>query len=267
MKGDSQPPALSASQVESRPRQSRRSSEARLLRALLRTNFGAFVHKVFMTLAPGQEFVPAWYLSAIAYLLERVLRGETKRLIINLPPRSLKSITVSVAFPAFLLGHDPTRRIICVSYSADLAKKHSNDFRALIEAPWYRDLFPGTRIGRKDSETEIELTARGFRLATSVGGTLTGRGAEIIIIDDPLKPDDAYSEAKRNAANEWFKNTLLSRLDDKRTRAIVIVMQRVHIDDLTGFVQSLSDDWEVLSLPAIAPIDEDIPISADKIYH
>ena len=117
----------------------------------------------------------------------------------------------------------------------------------------------GKRIG-----DEIELTARGFRLATSVGGTLTGRGGDLIIIDDPLKPDDAYSETKRNAANEWFKNTLLSRLDDKRTGAIIIVMQRVHMDDLTGFVTSQSDEWEVLNLPAIAEADEVIPISDTK---
>jgi predicted phage terminase large subunit-like protein len=148
-----------------------------------------------------------------------------------------------------------------------LAKKHANDFRALLETQWYRQLFPATRIGQKDSETEITMTARGFRLATSVGGTLTGRGGDTIIIDDPLKRDDAYSEAKRNAANEWFNNTLLSRLDDKRTGAIVIVMQRVHMDDLAGFVQSVSDDWEVLRLPAIAEIDEDIPLSAARVYH
>jgi|ERR1700677_3674481 hypothetical protein len=136
------------------------ASEARVLRALLRTNLNAFVSKVFSALAPGQTFVPNWHLQAIAYQLERLRRGEITRLIINMAPRSLKSITASVAFPAFVLGHDPTRRIICVSYSGDLAKKHANDFRA----------------GQKDSESEIELTARGFRLATSVGGTLTGRG-------------------------------------------------------------------------------------------
>jgi hypothetical protein len=103
-----------------------------------------------------------------------------------------QSATPSVGFPAFILGHDPTRRIICVSYSGDLARKHSNDFRAVIEAPWYRSLFPTTRIGPyKNSETEIEMTARGFRLATSVGGTLTGRGGDTIILNDPLKPDDA----------------------------------------------------------------------------
>ena len=136
----------------------------------------------------------------------------------------------------------------------------ANDFRAVLEAPWYRSVFPTARIGQ-DSETEIELTARGSRLATSVGGTLTGRGGDLIIIDDPLKPDDAYSEIKRNAANGWFKNTLLSRLDDKRTGAIIIVMQRVHMDDLTGFVTSQSDEWEILNLAAIAEVDEVIPIS------
>jgi hypothetical protein len=94
-------------------------------------------------------------------------------------------MTASVAFPALVLGHDPTRRIICVSYSGDLAKKHANDFRAVLEAPWYRSVFPTARIGQKDSETEIELTARGSRLATSVGGTLTGRGGDLIIIVIP----------------------------------------------------------------------------------
>jgi predicted phage terminase large subunit-like protein len=240
--------------------------EARVLRALLRRDFSTFVRKVFATLESGQAFVPTWHLEATPYQLERLHRGEIKRLIINMPPRSLKSLTASVAFPAFVLGHDPARRIICVSYSGDLAKKHANDFRAVLEAPWYQTLFPRTRIGQKDSESEIELSARGFRLATSVGGTLTGRGGDLIIIDDPLKPDDAYSEAKRNAANEWFKNTLYSRLDDKRTGAIVIVAQRVHMDDLVGFVTSQSDEWEVLNLPAIAEADEVIPISDTKVH-
>ena len=243
-----------------------KASEARVFRALLRRDFSAFVRKVFATLESGQAYVPNWHLEAIAYQLERVRRGEIKRLIINMPPRSLKSVTASVAFPAFVLGHDPTRRIICVSYSGDLAKKHANDFRAVLEAPWYQTLFQRTRIGQKDSETEIELTARGFRLATSVGGTLTGRGGDLIVIDDPLKPDDAHSETKRNAANEWFKNTLLSRLDDKRTGAIIIVMQRVHMDDLTGFVTSQSEEWQVLNLPAITEIDEVIPISDAKVH-
>jgi predicted phage terminase large subunit-like protein len=237
------------------------------LNAVLRQDLYAFVRKVFHTLCPGQTFVPVWFIRAIAYQLERVRRGEIKRLVINMPPRSLKSIMASVAFPAFILGHDPTRRIIAASYSGELAHKLSNDFRAVLSSSWYQALFPETRVGLyKDSEAEIELTRRGFRLATSTGGTLTGRGGDLIIIDDPLKPIDALSDSKRNAANDWFLNTVVSRLDDKRTGAIIIVMQRVHMDDLTGFVLGQSDDWTVLSLPAIAESFESIPLTMGDVH-
>lgn len=241
---------------------------ARALEALLRNDFRAFLHKTFNALSPTQTYVPCWHVEAIAWQLERVRRGKVRRLIINMPPRSLKSITASVAFPAYVLGHDPSRRIVCVSYSGDLAKKHSNDFRAVIESPWYKTVFPGTRVGRfKNTESEIEFTRRGYRMATSVGGTVTGRGGNIVIIDDPLKPEDAMSEPKRTAANLWFNNTLLSRLDDKRFDAIVIVMQRVHIDDLVGFVLEQSDEWEVLNLPAIADTDATIPVWGGLKHH
>jgi len=109
-------------------------------------------------------------------------------------------------------------------------------------------------------------TQRGFRLATSIGGTLTGRGGDLVIIDDPLKPIDALSETKRMAANQWFANTLLSRLDDKRTGAIVIVMQRVHLDDLTGFVLDGEDEWKVLRLPAVAEYQEVIPLGFGRSH-
>jgi predicted phage terminase large subunit-like protein len=242
-------------------------SDLELLRAILRRDLYSFVQKAFGTLSPGQNFTPGWYIEAITYQLERVRRGEIRRLIINMPPRSLKSITSSVAFPAFILGHDPTQRIICASYSGELAHKLSNDFRALLASRWYQEIFPGTRIGRyKDSETEIELTRRGSRLATSTGGTLTGRGGNLIIIDDPLKPGDAQSETKRSAANEWFLNTVLSRLDDKRTGSIVIVQQRLHMDDLTGFVLAQSDEWTTLNLPAIAETSETIPLFGGRTH-
>jgi predicted phage terminase large subunit-like protein len=243
------------------------SLDRAVFNAILRQNLYAFVRKVFHILCPGQTFIPVWFIMALAYQLERVRRGEIKRLIINMPPRSLKSLMASVAFPAFVLGHDPTRRIICTSYSGELAHKLSNDFRAVLASPWYQAIFPATRIGPyKDSEIEIELTHRGFRLATSTFGTLMGRGGDLIIIDDPLKSIDALSEPKRTAANEWFRNTLLSRLDDKRTGAIVIVMQRVHLDDLTGFVLRQSDDWTVLSLPAIAESFESIPLGMGQFH-
>jgi predicted phage terminase large subunit-like protein len=239
-----------------------------VLSAILRSDFPSFLHKVFQTLSPGQRFVRTWAVEAIAHALEGVRRGEIKRLIINLPPRSLKSIAASVAFPAYVLGHDPRTRIISVTYANDLSRKMSNDFRAVIQSAWYRDAFPATKIGRfKDSEAEIELTARGFRLATSTGGTLTGRGGDIIIIDDPLKPIDALSEPKRSFVNQWFANTLLSRLDDKRTGAIVIAMQRVHMDDLCGFVLGQSDEWTVLNIPAIAETYETFALPRGKVHH
>ena len=109
-----------------------KASEARIFRALLRRDFPTFVRKVFATLESGQAYVPNWHLEAIAYQLERVRRGEIKRLIINMPPRSLKSVTASVAFPAFVLGHNPARRIICVSYSGDLARIRQKNSEAEI---------------------------------------------------------------------------------------------------------------------------------------
>ena len=102
---------------------------------------------------------------------------------------------------------------------------------------------------------EFETTAQGCRLATSVGGVLTGRGADIIIIDDPLKPEEALSQTQRQAANDWFDHTLYSRLNDTRTGAIILIMHRLHEDDLVGHVL-VQDDWDIVRFPAIAEDDE-----------
>ena len=239
----------------------------RVMGDALRTDFGAFVEKTFQTVCPGQTFWPNWHLRAICYALERVAGGETKRLIILVPPRSLKSICASVALPAWFLGTDPTKRIICVSYSADLAAKHARDCRAVMGASWYRQVFPSTQLDpAKSAETEFMTTGRGFRLATSTGGTLTGRGGNIIIIDDPQKPADAQSDARRLDLTQWVSNTLFSRLDDKANGAIVVVMQRVHIDDLAGHLME-QGGWEVLSLPAIAEVAQEVVIGPDKIHY
>ena len=218
--------------------------------AIYRTDFVCFIGKCFETLAPGSPFYMNWHIYALAYQLEQVRLGKIRRLIVNMPPRSLKSIVSSVAFPAFVLGHNPTERLIAASYGADLAIKHSNDFRAILNSPWYRRLFPGTQISRiKNTEFEVVTTRSGFRLATSIDGTLTGRGGNIVIVDDPLKPIDALSDSKREAVNNWFSNTLLSRLDDKRTGAIIVVMQRLHTDDLTGTLLRSSNDWNCAQPP------------------
>lgn len=237
------------------------------INAVLRTDFQAFAQKSFSTLVPGTAFLPNWHIDALAFHLDYVQNGSIKRLIINLPPRSLKSLLVSVAFPAWLLGLNPSERIICASYNSELAIKLSNDFRALVNAPWYKQLFPGMRVSNtKNSETEMMTTRRGFRLATSVGGTLTGRGGNIIIVDDPLKPQDAMSDSKREAANEWFNNTLRSRLDDKKAGVIIVVMQRLHADDLCGMLLGSGEGWDRLIFPAIAEQDEEIPTGRNSEY-
>jgi predicted phage terminase large subunit-like protein len=143
----------------------------------------------------------------------------------------------------------------------------ANDFRKIISSPRYKSVFPGLQISKiKNTESEIVTTQGGFRLATSVEGALTGRGADIIIIDDPLKPSDASSQAKRERVSEWYKTTLLSRLDDKQKGAIIIVMQRLHEDDLSGFLLKNSRDWGVLSFPALAVEHERIQIGQGRFH-
>src|SRR5205085_2466855 len=144
------------------------------------------------TIVPGEVLHRNWHISAIAQKLHDVMSGKTRRLIITVPPRSLKSIAASVALPAFVLGLDPTKKIVCVSYSEQLAVKHANDCRHVMRSDWYRSAFPRTRISsEKNTEVDFMTTQRGGRFTTSVGGTLTGRGGDLFIIDDPVKPEEA----------------------------------------------------------------------------
>ena len=239
--------------------------ERALLDALLRNNFEYFLERCLVALNPGMPFLPNWHIKAIAYQLERVRRGEVNRLIINMPPRHLKSLTVSVAFPAFLLGLEPWHRIFAISYGSELSLKHARDFRAIVTAPWYSRAFPKLHIAR-DTEEAVYTSLKGFRQETSIGGSLTGMGGNLFIIDDPLKPLDAQSEPARTRVNQWIFNTLMSRLDNKQTGVIIVVMQRVHMDDLSGFLAGSSAEWEILSLPAIAEVDERIQIGDNEFY-
>lgn len=231
-------------------------------RAILRHDFASFTERSFMELNPQAKFITGQYIELLAATLEKCRIGKTRRLIINLPPRTLKSHAASVAFPAWLLGHDPTKQIICASYGQDLADKHARDCRTLMGSAFYRELFPQTTLSpEKLAVNDFMTTKQGVRMATSVGGVLTGRGADILILDDILKPDDALSDSRRKAANEWYFNTLLSRLNSKEHGVIILVMQRLHQEDLVGEVLD-REPWEVLSLPAIATTTENYPIES-----
>src|SRR5438445_1642624 len=224
-------------------------------RAILRSDLGYFAERCFYDLNPQAAFAMNWHIEVIAAKLAAVREGKIRRLIINLPPRHLKSLMASIAFPAWCLGHDPSAQILCVSYAQDLADKLARACRSIMMRPWYRRIFSTRLAAHRQAVQEFITTAQGYRLATSNGGVLTGRGADIILIDDPLKPEEALSEAQRNAANEWFDHTLYSRLNDKQHGAIVIIMQRLHEDDLVGHVLA-QEPWEVVRFPAIAEADE-----------
>src|SRR5450631_2170832 len=236
----------------------------RVLRAILRTELPFFIRKVFATISPGETYLHNWHVDAIAHQLMRVHSGEGRRLLINQPPRSLKSISVSVAYVAWLLGHDPTRRVIVASYSGDFAAELHRQFRMVVSSDWYAALFPNLRWA-KETGLELITTQGGSRYATSVGGTLTGRGADLIIVDDPLNANEVHSEPARKRVIDWYGGALVSRLNDKQTGSIVAVMQRLHEDDLAGHLVR-QGGWDHLDMPAIALEDEIIELGHCKTH-
>jgi predicted phage terminase large subunit-like protein len=224
---------------------------------LLRHDLYTFMVRCFAHLYPSTVFMPNWHLELMAGRLAECMSGKRRRLIINVPPRHLKSLLASVALPAFILGHDPSAQIICISYAMELSEKLARDCRSIMTSSWYKLLFPETRLSSpRPAVQELITTRHGSRLGTSVGGVLTGRGCDLMIIDDAAKPEEAVSEPQRKKVNEWFDGTALSRLNSKQDSRIVIISQRLHEDDLAGHVME-QGGWDVLRLAAIAECDEE----------
>lgn len=222
---------------------------------ILRRDLFAFMHRAFLELHPGKEFVPSSHLELLAYHLARVAAGECRRLIINLPPRSLKSFFASVVFPAWQLGLDPTKQIIAASYGKDLADQLARQSRKLMAAPFYQSLFATRVSANRDTVSHFETTAGGSRYSTSPGSSLTGIGGDYIIIDDPMKANDALSDQLRQNLNDWYDDTARTRLNNQATGAIIVVMQRLHSADFCAHIQA-GEEWEVVSLPLVADEDE-----------
>jgi predicted phage terminase large subunit-like protein len=231
---------------------SARPTEQQAFDALLRQRLAPFIRKTFSTVDPGTTYLHNWHVDLIAEYLEACTRREITRLIINIPPRYLKSIAVSVAWPDWLLGKDPSSRIMAASYSKELALRHSTDARLVLKSDWYNRIFPGTvLVDDQDTKAKFVTTQRGMRYATSVGGTATGEGGDYLIVDDPLNPTEALSSVQRETANTWFDQTFSTRLNDKEHGVIVLVMQRLHANDLTDHLLA-KGGWEHLCIPAIA---------------
>ncbi len=229
-----------------------------ILTSLLSLDFSSFVAKVFHEISSNDKFLANWHIDLICSELMKIEKGEYNKIIVNIPPRNLKSIICSVALPAFLLGHNPKCRIICVSYSDDLSSKFANDCKIVMESKWYKKLFPGTRLSpSRRAVNDFETTKNGGRFSTTVNGTLTGRGADWIIIDDPQSPNQTLSDTQINKLNNWYGSTLCSRLNNKNTGKILLIMQRLHQNDLTGFLLSNPNNgFKHICLPLIATEDE-----------
>ena len=233
--------------------------------ATCRSSLFHFTWFAYDLLHPGDPFIPGWHVKAMAQALENVRTGGAKRLLITVPPRHLKSITASVALPAFWLGRDPATRIIVASYGADLASKHARDFQKVVASPKYQRLFPRMRVDpKRNAALELTTTENGVRKAVSVGGSVTGFGADVLVIDDLMKAADALSETERVRVKDFYDQTLYSRLDDKADGVIIAIQQRLHEDDFAGYL--IDKGFAHIKLAAIAEADEEHPLPAGLIY-
>jgi predicted phage terminase large subunit-like protein len=218
----------------------------RTRRSLLR-----FVIEAWPVVCPGSVFVPGLHVTAICRSLEAVASGVIRRLLVNVPPRHGKSTIASIAFVAWLWATRPELRFLCASYGQELAVRDSVQTRRLIESEFYRSRYGSAfaLTGDQNQKSRFENDRGGVRLATSVGGFATGEGGDIIVVDDPLKIEDAGSVVRRQGAIDWFDYVLSTRLNDPRTGAVVVIGQRLHERDAFGHLLE-QGGWEHLCLAA-----------------
>jgi len=242
------------------------ASPALLTDALCRSRMLPFVMRAFAFLHPGEPpLAAAWYLKAMCHWLERADAGELPRSMIRIQPRTLKSFTVAIAFACWLLGRNPSAKIMVATYGEALSADHAEARRRIMESDWYKALFPYTRLApRGNSGGTLSTTRGGYVRAVSVGGPVTGRGADVIILDDCMKADARTSEAARQEVKTWFSTTLASRLNDKREGVILSIQQRICEDDLPALLEELK--YECLNLPAIADRDMEVGIGPGLTY-
>jgi predicted phage terminase large subunit-like protein len=224
----------------------------KLLRnAILRTEFPSFCRRAFETLNDGAQLSDDPYIEVVIAWLERVFGGEVKRLIVNLPPRHGKTFLATVCLAAWEPAHQPAHKVLIVSYSEDLAREIAQAVRNLLRAEWFTEVF-GSLIARDDDRAGDFGTTKGGRLfATSFGGGIIGHGADLIIVDDPSKPEDAGSPEQLNRVSRLFETAVLTRLNNPRLGRVVVVAHRIHDRDLSGVLLE-EGGWEHLKLAFVA---------------
>lgn len=210
-----------------------------------------FVRKAWHVIEPGVAYVHGWHIDAICEHLEAALNGEIRNLIINMPPRHMKSSLVGVMFPAWVWIKEPHRQFLYTSYAEHLSLRDSRKTRNLIKSNWYQQNW-GDRykiVSDQNEKRRFENDKSGYRLATSVGGTNTGDGGGILIADDPNNMNEVHSEAIREGVNEWWDQVMSTRLNDHKTGIRIVIQQRGHERDLTGHLME-KGGWDQLVLPA-----------------
>jgi predicted phage terminase large subunit-like protein len=226
-------------------------NDLELLRAIISRDLLAFLQRAWREIE-RDELVLRPYVEFLCAELMRVVVGQERRLIINLPPRHIKSILVSKVFPAFLLARDPTMRIAVVSHSMNLAHDLALPCHRIVSSKWYKAFFPKTRLRADRNRTDdFETTEGGGRYAASIDTGITGRGFDIVIVDDPLSANNLESLAERERVNDIYHNMIASRLNDPSRGAFIIVHQRLHEDDLSGALLA-KGGWRHVNLPLIA---------------
>lgn len=210
-----------------------------------------FVRQAWPIVEPSTPFVSGWHINAIIKHLEAVTHGQIRNLLINVPPRHMKSLLVSVFWPAWEWIKWPERRWLYSSYGAQLSIRDSVKCRRLIESPWYQDRWRDRFALTSDQNTKgrFDNDRSGYRLSTSVGGAATGEGGDRIVCDDPHNVQEAESDSVRKGTNDWFDVVMSTRVNNPRTAAKVVVMQRCHQQDLSGHLLE-QGGWEHLCLPA-----------------
>jgi predicted phage terminase large subunit-like protein len=218
--------------------------------ALARVDFFVFAVLLFPVLHGGASMTPADYVDLIAYVLMRTTSGRAKRVIFNLPPGHMKSLLVSILYTAWRLGVNPSEKIICISYGDDLTHDLSRKARLVMQSDLYKSIFPGTVLDKK-AEDSITTTKGGQRYATAVGSDIAGFRADLIVIDDPMQPDEIASEPAKQKLRDWYYGNVAQRLLDQSKGVIILVMHRLAPDDLTAtFVEE--GGWSHIPLPLIA---------------
>lgn len=234
-----------------------------MIEALYRTRFEAFVKFAFGELRPNDTFAGNWHIDLMVDRLQPITEGQPTRMVVNMPPRHLKSMICSQALPAFLVGNDPTKQIMLIVGSDELAQEFHAKLVKLMDGKRYRSLFPHLRM--RWTKRSVTFDHGGYIKIVTVGKGLSGRGADLIIIDDPISPSHAKNDKKRQAVNDWYREEVITRLNTAKSSSLLLVMQRVHREDLSGFISGADSSFEHLILPSVAIEDETWTLSGGEV--